>query len=195
MNNVEPKKSRTEDDKILISMNATRVSLLVFASLLFTCRSSKVLETENVEGFQLNQYQTFDFFKLEASGDTSSNFQANATLIKNAITRNLESRGLKRVDTNPDLLINIGIVVKEETQTRQTTIREAPRYMGQRTYSWKSEEIEVGKYRTGTATVHLVDADTKTMMWRGVIESIIPEKKEKVAESIEDGVDLLFANL
>lgn len=172
-----------------------RILLFTIPVLLVACRAAKVRNTESAVGFRLSNYKTFDFFKLEAAGDTSANFETNATLMKDAITRNLESRVLKRVDTNPDLLINIGIVVKEKTKTRETTIQEAPRYMGQRRYTWKSEEIEVGRYREGTATVHLVDVTTKEMVWRGVIESIIPEKDDKIPASIESGVNLLFERL
>jgi hypothetical protein len=61
------------------------------------------------------------------------------------------------------------IVVKEQVQTRQTDFRTdgLPRYMGQRRYSWKSEEIVVGKYREGTLMIDLVDAVNNKMVWQG----------------------------
>ncbi len=176
-------------------MYTKRLDLLFLSVVLLSCTSAKVKHTESTPGFQLSNYGTYDFYELEASGDTTANFEKNAALIKDAIARNLKTRGLVRNETRPELLINIGIVVEEKTQTRETTIREAPRYMGQRRYSWKSEEIEIGKYKTGTATVHLVDADSEKMVWRGVVEGVIPNKERKIPASIDEGVDALFSRL
>ena len=176
-------------------MKYIRILFLAIPPVLLACNATKVLDTESADGFQIGNYKTFDFFKLEARGDTSDNFETNAASMKDAITRNLESRGLRRVDANADMLVNIGIVVTEKTQTRETTFREAPRYMGQRRYSWKSEEIEIGTYKSGTATIHLVDANTKEMVWRGVAEGIIPKNDEKLSKAIESGVDELFERL
>lgn len=173
-------------------MNNKQIVIISFLFLLLSCSVAKVKHTESAPGFRLSNYKTFDYFKLEATGDTSANFEKNAALLRGAITKNLQAKGLRRSETQPELLINIGIVVDEKTQTRETTFREAPRYMGQRKYSWKSEEVEVGKYKEGTATVHLVDARTEEMVWQGVVQSIIPGNEKKIPASIEEGVNALF---
>jgi hypothetical protein len=91
------------------------------------------------------------------------------------------------------MLVNIGIKVKEQIQTRETDWRtDAPKYMGQRNYSWKSEEIETGRYREGTATLHLVDATQKKMIWKGAVQSIVPEKQANVQEAVQKGMKALF---
>ena len=73
------------------------------------CSGVNVLETKADKNFQLNRYKTFDFFKLEASGDTAENFSRNVEILKEAITRELESKGLRRSSSSPDLLANIGM--------------------------------------------------------------------------------------
>jgi hypothetical protein len=175
-------------------MRTTKYFAVMLVTLL-ACSGVNVLETEADEDFQLSRYTTFDFFQLEASGDTAENFSRNVSLLRQSITRELESKGLERTSVSPDLLVNIGIVVEEKVQTRETTIREAPIYIGQRRYHWQSEEVEVGRYREGTVTVDLVDRAENKMVWEGVVEGVIPQKQEKLQERINEGVEALFEKL
>ena len=105
----------------------------------------------------------------------------------------MQQRGYTQSSSNPDLLINIGIVVQEKIQTRQTDFRtDAPKYIGQRNYSWKSEEIETGRYREGTVTLHVVDAAQHKLIWKSGISDIIPEKESKTESVINEGIRKLF---
>lgn len=168
---------------------------IVISAIAAGCSAVHVTDTEADAGFKLTNYKTFDFFKLEGSGDTSENFAANAVLLKQSITRELESRGIKQSTLDPDLLINIGAVVEEQIQTRETSIREAPRYLGTRNYSWKAEEVEVGRYKVGTVTVDLVDRASNKMVWKGVVEGTLPAKQEKIPSTIDEGMKALFQKL
>jgi len=169
-------------------------------SLLFltlaACSGVKVLNTEANDGFALSNYKTFDFYKLEARGDTvTANFETNAELLKQAITKQLQTKGLQQAISNPALLVNIGVVVEEKIQTRETNLRDAPVYMGTRNYSWKSEEIEVGRYKEGTVTVHLVDPSTKKLMWKGVVEGVLPSKNSNLPPMIDAAMSALFSKI
>ena len=164
--------------------------------LIVSCSSTKVLNTEAGEGVNLNAYKTFDFYKVEASGDTASQLYAERiSLLEDAIAIQMQKHGYLLSKTNPDLLVNIGVVVNQEVQTRQTDFRtDAPRYTGQRRYSWKSEEVEVGTYREGTVTVHLVDRKENKMVWKGAVQDVIPRKESKVQKTIANGIKKLFGS-
>jgi hypothetical protein len=170
--------------------------LLIIASsfLLFACSTTRVLRTELAEGTTLTDYKTFDFYKLEASGDTVSvKFKERTSQLQQAIAEQLQSKGYRQETNNPDLLVNIGVVVDEKIQTRETNFAtDAPLYIGQRRYSWKSEEKEVDRYKLGTATVHLVDAKQNKMVWEGVVEGVIPDKDRKAEERLREGMAKLF---
>src|SRR6187402_39901 len=106
-------------------------ALLLVFFMLASCSGVKVLNTEANDGFALGNYKTFDFYKLEARGDTvAANYETNAELLKQAIAKQLQAKGLQQATSNPSLLVNIGVVVEEKIQTRETSIREAPVYMG-----------------------------------------------------------------
>ena len=107
----------------------------------------------------------------------------------------MELKGYRYVDTKADLLVNIGIVVKQEIQTRQTNWQNDGRftYMGQRNYSWKSEEVEVGRYRDGTLTLHIVETARNKMIWKGSMEGIVPEKSDPSGKTANEALAKLFA--
>lgn len=170
---------------------------LLTISCLIACGGPKVISSELNDGMSLASYKTFDFYTTEASGDTTpGRFRENLALIKDAIVKNMKAKGFTQTSTDPDLLINIGVVVDEKVQTRQTDFRtDAPRYMGQRNYSWKSQEIEVGRYRMGTGTVELVDPKQSKVVWKGIVEDVLPNKASKVPKAIEESVDALFQKL
>ncbi|HSB91668.1 MAG TPA: DUF4136 domain-containing protein [Flavitalea sp.] len=168
---------------------------LVIAITLFSgCSGPKVVSTQASPGADMSKYKTYDFYKMSASGDTiPGKFAERSELLKEAISTQLNSKGLTRVTEKPDLLVNIGIVVKEEVQTRTTDIRDAPRYMGQRNYHWESEEKIVDIYRVGTATVEMVDAATNALVWKSVVEDVIPDKDSKVPATIHEGMAEMFS--
>jgi hypothetical protein len=167
--------------------------MFVFAS----CSSVKMLDNEKAEGANLSAYKSFDFYSVEASGDTvTQRFKDNITKLEDAITLELQKHGYLLSKTNPDLLVNIGVVVDEQIQTRQTDYAtDAPTYIGQRHYSWKSEEVETGVFKEGTVTVDLVDRQQNKMVWTGTIQGVIPKKEANLQKNLSKGVAKLFSGL
>ncbi|MCF2506357.1 DUF4136 domain-containing protein [Dyadobacter sp. CY107] len=181
-------------------MKAFRLTFILLISLFvfLGCNSSyKILKSQQEDNFKLSDYATFGFYDIEAKGDTiSQNFEKNVGIIKTAIAQNLQSRGLDEA-RDANLKINIALNVQEKAQTRQTDFRTdgLPRYMGQRRYSWKSEEVVVGKYREGTIMIDLVDAATNKMVWQGGAEGIIPEKSQNFTTDINQAVKEIIENI
>jgi len=169
---------------------------LLFITLLFTsCSTFRVFNTEAAPDAEPSRYQTFGFYEVKASGDTiPRTFDERLAILKKAIQAEMEKKGYRFTDSGPDLLINIGIVVKQEIQTRQTNWQNDGRftYMGQRNYSWKSEEVEVGRYRDGTLTLHIVEAVRHKMIWKGSIEAVVPEKTDPGGKTAGLAMQKLF---
>lgn len=176
-----------------------RKTLVIFLLALGGCSSVKITGVDKAEDFSLAKYKTFSFYEVNTGGDAlGPNAQANLKVIKEAIVKELGARGLSQAADNPDMLVNIGVVVTEETQTRETSFTnpaDRTYYMGQRTYSWQSQEVEVGKYREGTVTVHLVDPASNKLIWKGSAESVLPNKEKNVPSLIDEGMRALFAKV
>ncbi len=170
--------------------------ILPFLFLLFqACSTVNVLETEADESFDLSQYKTFNFFEADGIEDPIPPAQREGMdILKEKIADELQEKGLT-ISNNPDLLVNIGVVVEDKTQTRETNIMEAPRYIGQRRYSWQSEEVVTNRYRMGTVTLHLVEREENKLVWRGVAEGVIPENNRRLRNRIEQGVEDLLSEI
>ncbi|UYQ92507.1 DUF4136 domain-containing protein [Chitinophaga horti] len=177
-----------------------RIFLILMPALLLllaACSTTRVVDREPADGFSLSSYKTFNFYEVSASGDSTvpdAAYRQGVTMLQREIARQLTLHGLHQA-ANPDLEVNIGLVLQEKVQTRQTDIREAPRYVGQRRYSWKSEEIEVGRYKEGTATIHLVDRAQNKMVWRGVVEDVVSPKASRREAQVTAAVAELFKDI
>ena len=192
---------RLRIQELYIDCNDMRKTYIkcVLAGLLLVASCSPVIEvaTEPAAGFQLSDYRTFAFYEVDASGDgLGPEYQPQLDDLQQEITKQLESRGLARAASDPDLLINLGVVVNEEVQTRETNLRsDPPNYIGQRRYTWRSKEVEVGRYKEGTVSVHLVDSDRNELMWQGTAEAILRSKPAKLQEQIAEAMEKLFSQV
>lgn len=187
-------------DQFVISMCRDRYFKWITGLMILVigCTSVEIVHTEKADNFRWDKYRTFDFFTIEASGDTvPETFERNIALLTKAIGSELREKGLTKASASPDLLINIGVVVQEKIQTRETNFREAPRYIGQRRYSWKSEKVEVARYKEGTVTVHLVDRESNSLVWEGTMEGVVPSDAgpAQISKTINKGMDKLFGTL
>lgn len=171
---------------------------IIFFLLLIAgaCSSVNIVGVDKAPDFALAKYKSFNFFDVNVGGDAlGPNTDTNLTLLKAAITKQLTAKGLSQRTENPDLLINIGVLVDEKIQTRETSFSnpaDRTAYMNQRNYHWHAQEVAIGKYRQGTVTVHLVDRAANQLVWKGSADSVLPEKEKNVPALIEEGMAKLF---
>lgn len=159
--------------------------LLFFAS----CSPMKIVYTKATDNIDFNKYKTFNFYELKASGDTTTkNFTERTNILKNAIIGEMNKRGYLQTSTNPDLLINIGIVVREQTNFRT----DATKYIGQQNYSLKSDKIIAELFKEGAVTLDIVDASQNSVVWKGTMEGIVPSSKSSLQKLAEKGMKKLF---
>lgn len=168
--------------------------IVLFIGLITACSTSKITVYPQNPSARLTEFQTFDFYEIDASGDTSANFNDAISLLKSTIAAELNNRGLTQQTSQPDLKINLGIMVEEKTQTRQTSLSDPGEwtYMGQRNYKWESRTVEVGTYKEGSVTIDLVDNKSNRLAWEGVMQGVVPQKQEKRKEALTKAVASLF---
>lgn len=171
--------------------------MVLLALCVAACRPPvNVLNAEASEDFNLSDYQTFDFYEVDIDNDSVSQaYMDRVEILKSEITEKFTELGLTQSPSDPDLLVNLGIVVEDKVQTRETTIQEAPIYIGQRRYHWEREEVVVGRYQEGMVSVHLVDRAKNELVWEGEAEGIVPDDNDKLRRRIDQGVDELFSRI
>ncbi len=150
------------------------------------CTPVRVISSEENPDADFSRYQTFSFYgEPEEAGPYLSQ-------IKEAISLELEARGITPAD-NADLMVNIAVDVRDVVQTRETDLRDAPRYTGTRNYHWESEEIVVNEYEEGTVIIDIVDSELNRMVWQGMVAGTITENPDKMKSRIFTGIDKLFS--
>lgn len=168
-------------------------TLILLVGVLAGCSPYRIVRNQNDKSATWSTYRTFAFVDTSRLDPVPSiAYQRAVRQAKQAVGAELMTNGYKQVSdtqTTPDLLVNIGVVVHEKTQTRQTTIYEAPRYMGQRRYNWQSQEVPVGTYKEGTLSLHIVDSKQNALVWDAAVSGILSKKgitSEQINEAVRD---------
>lgn len=170
--------------------------VFLFCIMLSACVPVRIVDYQKEVPTDLKTFKTFSYYQTEKAGLIGPNFESNLAILKTAITKEMNSIGFQEVETGGDLFLNIGIVVKEEVQTRETDLRtDGMRYMGQRNYHWESQEVIVDRYKEGTVKIDLVNAATNIGIWTGTVAGTVTDKKDKATERINKAVDMLFKKL
>lgn len=181
-------------------MKVLPISLPLIGLICFlACKPVKTSVTEVSPSYSLGNYSSFAFYETSAEGELSENYQQHLDFMKSEISKHMAYRGLLPAPNgDADLLINIGILVKTQAQTRETGLLTDPgtfNYIGQRRYTWKSETVEVGQFRKGSVDIHLIDAKNNEAVWAGVTTGVIDEKEDRLLKTISKGVSEMFEKL
>lgn len=172
-----------------------KISAITFYLLLFTFygHSQVLISYNKTVGVDFSKYSTYQIDDLDVKNIPE--FEPKKTginLLIEEINKQMNARGYKKVKENPDLIINLGVAITNEVQTRETDIRDAPIYIGQRNYHWESQEIVVRKYIEGTVTLDLIDTSKNEMIWQAISSGTLSKKREKNKKKIVKAVKKLF---
>ena len=146
-------------------------------------------------------YRTYSYFN--PVGTDKAGYSSLLTQhFKSAIDTEMTARGYRKVDTDPDLLVNFMANKDEKTDVRSTPSTSMTMGMGYYGYRggmyagmpvYASNDIETVRYMVGTANVDLVDAHQKKLIWTGVAEGRLTDEGMKNPEAaIANVVKQLF---
>jgi hypothetical protein len=163
-------------------------TLVLLAVTLVACSPYRVTQNRVDKSANFQAYRTFRFMESDLA-PLASRAVSTETIerIKTAVADELTRRGYRQTGGPADLMVNLGLAVQEKTQTRQTDIREAPLYIGQRRYSWQSQEVPVGKYQEGALSVDVVDEKNNQLLWEATVRSVLGKRSaepERLAEAV-----------
>jgi hypothetical protein len=155
--------------------------------------SQTIVSYDKAKDVNFTKYKTFQIYSLDVK--TIPEFEpkkSGLNLMLVEIINHMESRGFVKVAENPDLIINLGVLVVSKNETRETNIGDAPLYMGQRNYHWESQEVVIGTYTEGTVTLDLVDTKNDKMIWQVVGASVLSEKRGKNRKRVIKAVKKMY---
>ena len=177
------------------------VSLLfVLSSLLLlgACASTPRVASQADPTADFSRYRSFAFFSplaLEQHGYTT----ITSNRLRAAVRAQMESRGYRFDEVNPDLWVNLNAYLQDKTQV--TTMPEVDydyyysyRARGYVAVPYWRDRTDVRQYTEGTLNVDVVDARQKRLVWEGVAVGTVGRvKPEQRGEQIDAAVAAIFA--
>jgi hypothetical protein len=158
------------------------VLLMCLAILLSGCSSLSVnYDWDNEAAFP--SYRTFAWVQQGTMpvGDAQAALARNSLLdqrIKRAVNTQLEGKGMRLDEQNPDLLCAYHTGVQEKVNVTDWGYRYGDAYWG-----YGGRNLDVTQYTEGTLIIDLIDANTTQLVWRASASKVIddnvsPEKAE-----------------
>jgi hypothetical protein len=97
----------------------------------------------------------------------------------------MDARGHRKVDANPDLLVNFNANVKEQVDV-ESMPGTGVGYYGYRGGLYAGSQVETVHYKVGTANIDVVDASERKVVWEGRAEG---ELNDQAMKNPQAGVD------
>jgi len=141
-------------------------------------------------------YKTFGF--VTPLGTEVDGYPAEITQhVKAAAERELQKRGYRRVDSNPDLLVNasalLAVKKKPDPLASQHVGYYGYRYVPvYKTWSSYRYDKDADQYAEGTLNIDLVDPRTNTLVWEGVA---IGEVTDKGLAELETSINRVIGEI
>ena len=164
-------------------MNGIRTILTVSGvlAILAGCASEPSILSDYDRSADFASYRTYGF-----ADELGTDRAGYSTLItdhfKQAVGRELETRGYQHAESNPDLLVNFFVAISEKTDVRSTPAPTAGAgYYGYRygLYTgWPaySTDVRTVHYKEGTANIDVIDAKRSQLIWEGVAEGRVRDE-------------------
>jgi hypothetical protein len=147
-----------------------------------------------------SQFRTFAFMERAERGVARTYDTLADRRVIAAVTRELEARGYRRAEADPDLLVNFAMSSEDvqEVQTVPSAIVPPPWYgwRGGYYYPWPAYTYEtyVDRYERGTLYIDLVDARRNQLVWEGRARGRVTRKdREDPAAALDLAVSEIFA--
>lgn len=168
--------------------------LLSLVTITFGVSGQTLVSYNKADEADFNSYKTYKINKLQV--DSYEEFEPKReglSLLIFEIEKQMNARGYTNTSgDDADLLINIGVLIRKVERKRETTVNDAPQYIGQRNYHWESEVVTYNTYPEGTITFDLVDVAKNELIWQAVSKGALEQKREKNKKKIERAVKKLF---
>lgn len=175
-----------------------KILLIAALAVLAACTTGPRIRVDYDRAADFANYRTYNFAP-ELGTDRAGYSTLVTGHFKRAVSREMEARGYTLATDNPDLLVNFFTSMRERTDTQST-----PRLvLGTGYYSHRlglytawplyGRDVTTTTYRVGTASIDVVDARRKQLVWEGVAEGRLTDKVlENPAPAIDSAVADIF---
>jgi hypothetical protein len=162
---------------------------LVFCVLV---SSAAFAQKINVDWDRSLNFADFHTYSWEPSPNPAKGFWDQR--IKDAVDKQLQAKGLTKVDSNPDLWVVYSNSIHDQKQVVGTGYGFGPGWGWG--WGWGPDQVTYNTYVTkvGTLVVELADAKDKELAWRGSATDTISDNSNKNINTLDKAVQKLFKN-
>ena len=177
-------------------MNILKFVLSVFIiAFISACASPgpKVLSSVDPNA-NLGSFKTFGFMP-ELGTDRPGGIRTPlSNMLINAVSKELESRGIRQADS-PDMLLNFFVSVDQRLDIyRIPSTRRYHGYRYTRYRTWGGYKTLVREYNQGTLSIDLVDPQRKMLVWEGIAQGRLRSDTIKLTqERVDEFVSAIMA--
>jgi hypothetical protein len=171
-----------------VSRYTTITALIMGIAALTGCAPPKpTLHSDYDRAANFSNYHTYGY--ANPVGTDKAGYSSLITQhFKSAIDAEMSARGYRKVDADPDLLVNFMANAVEKTDVRSTPRTSVSMGMGYYGYRgsmyagmpvYSAPDVQTVRYKVGTANVDVVDARQKKLIWTGVAEGRLSDEAMK----------------
>jgi len=170
----------------LRSVPATAIitSVIVGMAALAGCETKPTIHSDYDRQATFSNYHTYMY--ANPVGTDKAGYSSLLTQhFKTAIDAEMTARGYRKVDADPDLLVNFMANAHEKADIRSSPSSSVTMGMGYYGYRggmyagmpvYSSSDVETVRYKVGTANIDVVDAHQKKLIWTGVAEGRLSDE-------------------
>lgn len=174
-------------ENVLVFFQLSFVNLRVLILTIVLLAACNPVQTSYNPQTDFTGYSTFCWLQgceFSVTGPEYLNDSLVQLHIKNAIIANLEQKGLRYTDNNPNLLIDFHVTVESERAIIYHNREEEPYYYR---FSWlQPEEVMLTK---GTVLIHVVDRARSEVVWQSYAAGYLDPVPDLSEKNIRKGID------
>lgn len=166
--------------------------IAVCGLVMLTGCSSMSVWTDYSEGVDFSELETFQY------RDSSTNLSSSSPLVHQRIVTALEQQmvasGMKKVDSNPDVLVSYYASTTEQLQFRTTYTGVSS--WGRRRRGWgvgmSGSTTTASTFEQGTLVIDVWEAQENQLVWRAEIEDSLSSNPDRNQDRINNGIAKAF---
>lgn len=171
-------------------------AFVVLIAITVGCSSLKVTSDYDKTA-DFTKFETFSFYGwAEGSNEVLNQFDQER--IEVATRNELESRGLRYVETGADAVVSLFIVIDKKTSTTAYTNHYNMGGYGYG-YGWgmgmgsSTTTYQDYDYNVGTLVIDVFNAETKKLIWQGVGSGTVDENPKSREKNIDSSVKKIMS--
>lgn len=175
------------------------LAALCCLALLAGCATGPRITTDSDPRADFSTYRTWAFYSPLAVEKDGYETQ-DSEIMKNAVRAEMERRGYRYTDADPDLWVNINAYMERRTDVSSVPTVDyayyySYRHRGYFAVPYWNERTSVYRYTEGTMNIDLVDARQKRLVWEGIaVGRVSNVNNEQRVQRINTTIAEIFAN-